>query len=122
MLGREQHDGMWCRGGTEVSTFISPAQGGAPGGVQVAPSPRKPISPDPMGKPPASPASREITAAGDTECVFLIGAYQRSRFCPPRAAPWRAPLRASCNHSNLEFGQGQVGCGTDSRCGMCEQV
>ena len=48
------------------------------GALQVAPSPRKPISPDPMGKPPASPASREITAAGDTECVFLIGAYQRS--------------------------------------------
>jgi hypothetical protein len=41
--------------------------------MQVAPSPRKPISPDPMGKPPASPASREITAAGDSECVFLIG-------------------------------------------------
>lgn len=41
--------------------------------IQVAPSPRKPISPDPMGKPPASPASREITAAGDSECVFLIG-------------------------------------------------
>jgi hypothetical protein len=46
-------------------------------GLQVAPSPRKPISPDPMGKPPASPASREITAASETECVFLIGAYQR---------------------------------------------
>ena len=30
-----------------------------------------------MGKPPASPASREITAASETECVFLIGAYQR---------------------------------------------
>ena len=46
-------------------------------GLQVAPSPRKPISPDPMGKPPASPASREITSASDNECVFLVGAYQR---------------------------------------------
>ena len=53
----------------------SPGQGGL--SIAPSPSPRKPISPDPLGKPPASPASREITAASDTECVFLIGAYQR---------------------------------------------
>jgi len=59
----------------------SPGQGGA---TAVAPSPRKPISPDPMGKPPASPASREMTSAADTECVFLIGAYQRYQRCHDR--------------------------------------
>ena len=56
---------------------------GSPGDVTASPSPapspspHKPISPDPLGKPPASPASREITNAADTECVFLAGVQQR---------------------------------------------
>lgn len=80
-----QYFSCYLRGREELLVTINreaPTAAGHPespgqGGLSIAPSPRKPISPDPLGKPPASPASREITAASDTECVFLIGAYQR---------------------------------------------
>mmetsp|Transcript_50586 Transcript_50586/g.119826 ORF Transcript_50586/g.119826 Transcript_50586/m.119826 type:complete len:232 (+) Transcript_50586:275-970(+) len=42
-------------------------------------SPLKPLNSDPQGKPPASPAARDALTAtsSETECVFLLGAYQR---------------------------------------------
>lgn len=72
---------------------------GSPGDVTKSPSPapspspHKPISPDPLGKPPASPASREITNAADTECVFRAGVQQRVTDI------WRMTARGSvCAH------------------------